>query len=135
MKKWVRIGAVLLGAKKTLALDIDSDALFLAKQNAKLILQDEEEEEEEENDHDIHLEKSTTATTTTTESGQVTISEDNAIEFIEMDLSLRQNLEPYTKSVDTVIMNPPFGTKTHPHIDTLFLHHAIQVILILSSHV
>jgi len=36
-------------------------------------------------------------------------------------------LNKYKKKIDTVIMNPPFGTKNNKGIDLIFLKKAIEV--------
>ena len=75
------IGALLLGARKIIFIDIDEDALNLAKENvSELYISDRSNSDEA-------LEK---------------------CEFILTDISMIDNLK---QKIDTCITNPPFGTK------------------------
>lgn len=48
------------------------------------------------------------------------------IDFVNTDL-LKANLERFQGKLDTIIMNPPFGTKNNKGIDMLMLKKAIDV--------
>ncbi|XP_060572405.1 rRNA N6-adenosine-methyltransferase METTL5-like [Ruditapes philippinarum] len=86
------IGAVMLGAKKVTALDIDEDALAICKQN----IEEFEMENIEVEQHDV-----------------------TALES--------EVMERLKGNVDTVIMNPPFGTKHNAGIDMVFLKTALDL--------
>lgn len=75
------IGAALLGARRTIALDIDPVAIDVARENSKLAKVD--------------------------------------VEWIIGDLDAIHG------RFDTVIMNPPFGTKRR-HVDKIFLSKAMR---------
>jgi putative methylase len=86
------IGALLLGAKKVDFVEIDSDAISIARNNIKEI---------------------------------------NNLGTINYNLKARANLinkpiEKYSKEVDVVIQNPPFGTKQR-HADKAFLEKAFKI--------
>jgi putative methylase len=76
------IGAALMGAEAVVGVDVDAQALALAKENA--------------------------------EAAKV------RVEWVESDI------EKVSGRFDTVIMNPPFGTRTS-HADTAFLRKAIEL--------
>ncbi|CAO3700603.1 unnamed protein product [Rhizopus stolonifer] len=48
------------------------------------------------------------------------------IDFVNTDL-LKANLERFQGKLDTIIMNPPFGTKNNKGIDMLMLKKAIDI--------
>ncbi|ASJ07637.1 METTL5 family protein [Thermococcus pacificus] len=77
------IGAALLGAKKVYAVEIDGNALRIAKENAR----------------SLGVE---------------------CVEFINADVS------GFSERVDTVVMNPPFGSQVK-HADRPFLLKAFEV--------
>ncbi|XP_045209498.2 rRNA N6-adenosine-methyltransferase METTL5-like [Mercenaria mercenaria] len=86
------IGAVMLGAKKVTAIDIDEDALAICQQN----IEEFEMENIEAEQHDV------------------------AALGSEVTERLKGN-------IDTVIMNPPFGTKHNAGIDMIFLKTALDL--------
>lgn len=51
---------------------------------------------------------------------------DVAVDFVNTDL-IQANLERFQGKLDTIIMNPPFGTKNNKGIDMLMLKKAIDV--------
>ncbi|CAH1757656.1 9313_t:CDS:2 [Entrophospora sp. SA101] len=51
---------------------------------------------------------------------------DVEIDLVITDLKL-DPLDKYKKKIDTVIMNPPFGTKNNKGIDLIFLKKAIEI--------
>lgn len=71
-----------------LALDIDNDALQIAKENCSEFEVD--------------------------------------VEFILADL-ISTSTDHLQNKVDTIVMNPPFGTKNNEGIDIIFLKKAIEV--------
>lgn len=79
------IGAAMLGASYVLGVDLDADALEVARQNA--------------------------------EEFEVT-----NIDFIQSDV---RNL-PIGLRFDTIVMNPPFGTKHNKGLDCVFLEAALE---------
>ena len=82
------IGCMLLGASSVLAVDIDKDALDVARENADCF---------------------------------------KGITFLECDVR-GLCVSDIASSVDTVIMNPPFGTQpTSSGMDRVFLEKAIQL--------
>jgi predicted RNA methylase len=76
------IAANLLDSSYNLALDIDDDALQIAKENCSEFEVD--------------------------------------VEFILTDL-LSISMDHLQNKVDTIVMNPPFGTKNNKGIDMIFL--------------
>ncbi|MDP3728998.1 MAG: METTL5 family protein [bacterium] len=90
------LGALVLGAKKVFFVDIDADALILAKENLKLL----------EKNLDMKLFASFTCVP----------------------------LSSFSKKVDVVFQNPPFGTKDI-HADKAFLEKALSLsALVYSFH-
>lgn len=85
------IASMLLGANFCYAIDIDKDALQIAKDNCeKLELQD--------------------------------------IEFVQADVKdLLQLSRSLHGSIDTIVMNPPFGTKNNCGMDMAFLEAASKI--------
>ena len=107
------IGANLMGATYVLGVDIDQDAIDIAKQNVKDVVDDEDEEEEEESN----------------EKGEES-STNNKIEFVLADVcELYKNEEDgrWKDKFQIVIMNPPFGTKKNKGIDMIFLEMAVKI--------
>ncbi|CEG77415.1 hypothetical protein RMATCC62417_12172 [Rhizopus microsporus] len=51
---------------------------------------------------------------------------DVVVDFVNTDL-IQANLERFQGKLDTIIMNPPFGTKNNKGIDMLMLKKAIDV--------
>ncbi|GES79480.1 methyltransferase-like protein 5 [Rhizophagus clarus] len=89
---WLRnsensIAANLLDSSYNLALDIDDDALQVAKENCSEFEVD--------------------------------------VEFILADL-ISTSMDHLQNKVDTIVMNPPFGTKNNEGIDMIFLKKAIE---------
>ncbi|GBB91349.1 hypothetical protein RclHR1_01860003 [Rhizophagus clarus] len=81
------IAANLLDSSYNLALDIDDDALQVAKENCSEFEVD--------------------------------------VEFILADL-ISTSMDHLQNKVDTIVMNPPFGTKNNEGIDMIFLKKAIE---------
>ena len=92
------IGSIFMGASYVLGVDIDSDALRICQQNCQQIQDDEEDEN--------------------------LIKE---LDLLQADVTEGCDLERYKNFFDIIIMNPPFGTKTKPGIDMLFLRKAIEL--------
>ncbi|PKY41086.1 S-adenosyl-L-methionine-dependent methyltransferase [Rhizophagus irregularis] len=82
------IAANLLDSNYNLALDIDNDALQIAKENCSEFEVD--------------------------------------VEFILADL-ISTSTDHLQNKVDTIVMNPPFGTKNNEGIDIIFLKKAIEI--------
>ncbi|RGB31221.1 S-adenosyl-L-methionine-dependent methyltransferase [Rhizophagus diaphanus] len=82
------IAANLLDSNYNLALDIDNDALQIAKENCSEFEID--------------------------------------VEFILADL-ISTSTDHLQNKVDTIVMNPPFGTKNNEGIDIIFLKKAIEI--------
>jgi len=82
------LGALILGAKKVYFVEIDKNAIKLAKQNLKKV--------------------------------ESIVGKKLNTEFFNMDI------KEFTKKVDVVIQNPPFGVK-ETHIDKLFLIQAMEI--------
>ncbi|CAG8653837.1 6944_t:CDS:2 [Funneliformis caledonium] len=82
------IATNLLDSSYNLALDIDNDALQIAKENCSEFEVD--------------------------------------AEFILTDI-ISSSMNHFRSKVDTIIMNPPFGTKNNKGIDMIFLKNAIEV--------
>jgi putative methylase len=80
------IGALLLGAKRVIFVDIDEKSLKLAKENL------------------ISVDKS----------------------LLDKAVFVKKDVEDIDEEADTVIQNPPFGTKTK-HIDVVFLEKAMEL--------
>lgn len=51
----------------------------------------------------------------------------DCIEFVQCDIRDRSFPERWRKTFDTVVMNPPFGTKNNSGVDALFLEQALQL--------
>ena len=82
------LGALILGAKKVYFVEIDKNAIKLAKQNLKKV--------------------------------ESIVGKKLNTEFFNMDI------KEFTKKVDVVIQNPPFGTR-EKHDDKLFLESAFAI--------
>nr|CAG4652107.1 EOG090X0BVL [Triops cancriformis] len=82
------IGSVIAGASHVTAVDIDDDALEIARMNCEEF-------------------------------------EINSVEFVQANV---KDLLPFRTTFDTVIMNPPFGTKKNPGLDVLFVEKALELV-------
>ncbi|KAL4229212.1 Methyltransferase-like protein 5 [Mactra antiquata] len=86
------IGAVMLGAKKVIGIDIDDDALEVCRHN----IEEFEMENIEVEQHDIQ----------------------------SLDTKVMERLKG---NIDSVIMNPPFGTKHNQGIDMTFVRKGLDI--------
>lgn len=107
------IGSVLCGAKMVFGFDIDRIALGEALRNVIEFFADVDDEDELGN-----------------LSGAYRVCDN--INFIQADMleaseSSSSFWAPFKNKFDTVIMNPPFGTKGNKGLDMLFLRTAIDL--------
>lgn len=103
------IGSIMCGASMVMGLDIDREALKSTLQNISDIFYEETD--------DGHVARNAHAGC-------------GAFNLIQTDISSRCNdkfWEPLQKKFDTVIMNPPFGTKQNQGLDMLFLKRAVDI--------
>ncbi|KAK2079414.1 hypothetical protein QBZ16_003106 [Prototheca wickerhamii] len=87
------IGAAVLGASHVVAVDVDQDALDLAKENVAGIYDDDDDEP-------------------------------SPIDFIKADVRALGEQQPRIVA-DTVIMNPPFGTRQKGTNRSLRVHYLL----------
>ena len=101
------IAAVMMGAGHVMGIDVDADALEIAKRNVREILFDEEcsDSSEEEDDGDPVP----------------------SFELLHMDVTRIAEMGSLHKCCDTVVTNPPFGTKGKKGIDVEFLRAAFHM--------
>ncbi|KAG0142528.1 hypothetical protein CROQUDRAFT_67122 [Cronartium quercuum f. sp. fusiforme G11] len=120
------IASHLLGSKFTLGVDLDPDALEIAHKNLEASQLEKDEEDDIENDENVAQ----------------TTSVSQSVKFIQLDISdprFDEHLKGITSSpppqqdqgdkkfqFDTVVMNPPFGTK-RKGIDMVFLESACRL--------
>ncbi len=139
------IGSALLGANYVLSVDVDDDALKDAQENKEDFEMDEEEDDDEDSKMPIEflkldisspnaiqkiLEKLSVHGSHTSKGGseaavsssQTTTAEEEATNAVaSMSLSSKSvSSEKSIKKFNTVVMNPPFGTRTKG-IDMLFV--------------
>lgn len=99
-------GPLLLGANFTWGLDIDPEALVVCKNNLQQVVGNCDEDD---------------------------VDQGCQWDLIQADITKISNpssssclMDSFKKSVDTVIMNPPFGTKNNKGIDMIFLKTALD---------
>lgn len=102
------IGCVAMGAGACVGFDIDPDALQAAQQNAA----------EFELDPSLELVQCNVAAENDSDEGDAGDEGEDEGE---------RSVFPWRGAVDTVVMNPPFGTKNNAGIDMAFLRRAISV--------
>ena len=124
-------GAAVLGAGCVVGFDVDESALAICRgnleenevENFELVAQDvleimkeseEDEEDEEEEDSD-------------SDNDENQHKDDEADDEGAKTKENFTNLNRFSKQFDTVIMNPPFGTKRNAGIDMTFLQTAISM--------
>lgn len=96
------IASILLGSSYNLGIDIDPDALSIFQNNVVNLFEDEASS--------INLD----------------LVNADVAEFASQWASGKSFLRPGT-TFDTVILNPPFGTKENPGIDMVFLQQALNM--------
>ncbi|GAA6007115.1 hypothetical protein JCM11491_001515 [Sporobolomyces phaffii] len=108
------IACVMMGADSVTSVDIDPDALALAKENVEAV-------EMEDHIEFVHAAIGTTAAPTTTTTTTVAVPGDSVPVFDPTSL-----IEDDDQRPDTVVMNPPFGT-WNKGIDAVFLEVGCRV--------
>lgn len=96
------IGALLLGAKEVVFVDVDEKVLNVCKENVKKL------------DQELNQKNNLS-------------SKSKFILSDVKDLNFNSDIDNKSEKYDTVIMNPPFGTKVK-HADKEFLEKAIECI-------
>lgn len=103
------IGSIICGAEMVVGFDVDGGAIEQALRNAADMLGSDNDDGDE-------------------DSKQVRACE--KINFVQIDISARglgDTQSPLHNKFDTVVMNPPFGTKNNPGLDVTFLRRAIDI--------
>jgi rRNA N6-adenosine-methyltransferase METTL5 len=100
------IAAAIMGAGHVIGIDIDQDALEIAKRNIRGILFGEDSD----GDGDEGIDETVPS-----------------IDLLHMDVTTIPTITALHKSADTVLLNPPFGTKGNKGIDMEFLRAAFHV--------
>lgn len=103
------IGSVLCGAKMVFGFDIDQSALKSALDNVGEFFGDDDSDSDTCENAYKHCENFNLI--------QVDIAASNCDKF----------WQPWHKFFDTVIMNPPYGTKQNSGLDIKFLERAIEI--------
>ena len=142
------IGAVMLGAEKIHGVDVDVEALEVFRENVEEFGIEEDSDDDDDDDEDSR-ESSTEVTDRHTKISDE--SDDNLINLYLGHVNIEGHLEPKihdepeldsqkhlrllkfsrlkkleeTSCIDTVLMNPPFGTKKKG-IDVAFLKAALR---------
>ena len=101
------IGAALLGAGYVLGIDIDQDALDVCRENVEIF--DEEYKTIDLLQYDV------------------TKLYDESVDSSQRDGASCTHVHRFYKCFDTVIMNPPFGTKYNEGIDMKFVKTALAM--------
>lgn len=101
------IGAAVLGAVHVVAVDIDPDALRLAQENVAGIFDENDDEPSPVRCREVEGDDQRESTSFPT---VVTIHFVLQIDFMRADIRELVSQQPRL-STDTVIMNPPFGTR------------------------
>ncbi len=100
------IAAAIMGAGHVLGIDIDQDALEIARRNIRGILFDEDSGDDGDGRDDEPV---------------------PSIDLLHMDVTAIPTMSSLHKCADTVLTNPPFGTKGNKGIDVEFLRAAFHV--------
>lgn len=103
------VGSLICGAQLVVGFDIDQDALDCALKNISNEFEEEEKDDEVPNS---------------------VYTDCPSVNFVIADVASEEFNEFWTsfdKKFDTVIMNPPFGTKKVQGLDMAFLKRAIQI--------
>ena len=106
------IAAAMMGAGHVLGIDVDEDALEIAKRNVRGILFGEDDEDDDEDDEDDE------------------VDDDDPVpscELLHMDVTRIPLMPSLRNCCDTVVTNPPFGTKGKKGIDVEFLRAAFHL--------
>ena len=107
------IAAAMMGAGHVLGIDVDEDALEIAKRNVRGILFGEDDEDDDEDDEDDDE-----------------VDDDDPVpscELLHMDVTRIPLMPSLRNCCDTVVTNPPFGTKGKKGIDVEFLRAAFHL--------
>lgn len=107
------LGSILLGASHVIGFDIDSEALSAAQNNVLRLFGDEQSDNESDSCD-----------------GPRICRVCPQINFVQADLNSDESgsfFSKMDKMFDTVIMNPPFGTKGSLGIDVKFLELAVKL--------
>lgn len=104
------IGAALLGASYVLGIDIDQDALDICQENIEI--------------YDLE-----TIDLLQLDISKVRCQEEDRDSETETDCAVKccSDLQKFNKCFDTVITNPPFGTKRNKGMDMIFLQTALAM--------
>lgn len=103
------VGSILCGAKMVYGFDIDRDALNVGLENINSVLGDGD------SDKDVST------------SAYKGCRNFNLVQADIASLHCDKFWEPWRDFFDTVIMNPPFGTKQNAGLDMKFLKRAIDI--------
>lgn len=103
------VGCILSGARQAYGFDVDQDALNGALKNISDLFSDEEEP------NDLAT------------SAHQGCQKFNLIKADIASSDCDKFWEPWNKVFDTVVMNPPFGTKQNQGLDMLFLKRAVEL--------
>jgi predicted RNA methylase len=108
------IAAVMMGAGNVIGIDIDEDALEIAKRNIRGILCGEcSDGDSEAGDNKTN--------------GVEPTDPIPSIDLLHMDVKTIPSMHSLHKCADTVLTNPPFGTKGNKGIDVEFLRAAFHL--------
>lgn len=108
------IAAAIMGAGHVIGIDIDQDALEIAKRNIRGILFGEGDEDDEDDGDDGDEDDG--------DSDPVP-----SMDLLQMDVTAIRTVPSLHKCADTVLLNPPFGTKGNKGIDMEFLQAAFHM--------
>lgn len=103
------VGSIISGAKLVYGFDIDQEALKCGIRNINDLLSEEE------------------ASTDTAANAYLNCEKFNFIQADIASSNCDRFWEPWIKMFDTVVMNPPFGTKHNQGIDMIFLKRAVDL--------
>lgn len=110
------IGSVLCGASQVVGYDVDRTALQCAISNVNQLFGDNEDSSE---DGDLDCTEGPSELALGAYKGC------RSINFVLTDVASMNDCDG--KKFDTVIMNPPFGTKQNQGLDMVFLKQAIRM--------
>lgn len=112
------IGSVFSGAAQVVGYDIDKSAIDCAIQNVSELFGDDDDDESfEEGDGQSSEKRSQTILNA--------YKGCRSVNFVLADIRSLGGCD--SKRFDTVIMNPPFGTKQNQGLDIIFLEQAIRM--------
>lgn len=107
------VGALLMGAQHVVAFEIDSDAITVSHQIRSP------------SGHNLILLFFTSPQDFQTNLEEMDI--DSQIDIVQSDISSWDGDSGFEKMFDTVLMNPPFGTKKNAGLDVKFLENGIKL--------